>query len=149
MRAVVQRVSHASVEVDGEIVGEIQAGLLVYLGVGHDDDETDIQYIADKIATLRIFRDDNDKMNLSILDAGGGVLVVSAFALQADARKGRRPSFDAAADPEPANELYEHTCSALRAKGLTVATGVFRAHMHVSSTNDGPITILLDSKRTF
>ena len=149
MRATVQRVSQASVTVEGQITGEIGQGLLVYVGVANDDDAADVQYLVDKIANLRIFVDDQGKMNRSVIDIAGGVLVISAFALQADARKGRRPSFDAAARPELANSLYEQLCDELAAAGLTVARGVFRAHMDVASINDGPITILLDSKRMF
>jgi D-tyrosyl-tRNA(Tyr) deacylase len=149
MRATVQRVSQAHVTVEGEIVGQIDQGLLVYLGMADDDNESDVTYTADKIAGLRVFNDDAGKLNLSVLDVSGGVLVISAFALQADARKGRRPSFDRAADPDLANALYEQTCESLIDKGLAVARGVFRAHMDVASVNDGPICILLDSKRLF
>lgn len=149
MRAVIQRVSSAQVTVDGNVVGRIEKGLLVYVGVGTGDSRSDIDYLTDKIAHLRIFRDDQDKMNLSVADVGGGVLVISAFALQADARKGRRPSFDAAAEPETANALYAMLCDQLSATGLNVQRGVFRAHMHVTSANDGPICILLDSRKVF
>jgi D-tyrosyl-tRNA(Tyr) deacylase len=149
MRAVVQRVHEASVTVENEITGQIEQGLLVYVGVGQDDDERDVGWLADKITQLRIFNDDAGKMNLSVADIRGGILVISAFALQGDARKGRRPSFDAAAGPELAEELYDRMCETLAASGLTVARGVFRAHMDVASTNDGPICILLDSKRVF
>ena len=149
MRATVQRVSEARVIVDQQVVGEIGAGLLVYAAVAADDTADDVQYLVDKIANLRIFNDDEGKMNRSVRDVGGGVLVVSAFTLQADARKGRRPSFDAAAAPEPANALYERLCESLAAAGLTVARGVFRAAMLVESVNVGPICILLDSKRLF
>jgi D-aminoacyl-tRNA deacylase len=149
MRATVQRVSSASVTVEGRVVGRIGAGLLVYAGVASDDAEDDVRYLVDKIANLRIFRDADGKMNRSVLDVGGAVLVISAFALQADARKGRRPSFDAAAAPELAEALYNRLCEALAAAGLTVARGIFRAHMDVESINDGPICILLDSKRLF
>ena len=149
MRATVQRVSQASVTVDNEVVGQIEQGLLVYLGVADDDGDRDVTYIADKVAGLRIFNDEAGKLNLSVLDVAGGVLVISAFALQADARKGRRPSFDQAAEPDLASALYERTCEALADKGLTVARGIFRAHMDVASVNDGPICILLDSKRLF
>lgn len=149
MRATVQRVSQASVTVEGGIVGKINRGLLVYVGVAVDDEPADVQYLVDKIANLRIFTDEAGKMNLSIRNIAGGVLVISAFALQADARKGRRPSFDAAARPELAQQLYDELCSELSKAGLTVAHGVFRAHMDVASINDGPICILLDSKRVF
>lgn len=149
MRATVQRVSSASVTVDREITGEIRLGLLVYVGVGKEDGETDVRYIADKVAGLRVFNDADGKMNLSVTDVEGGILVISAFALQGDARKGRRPSFDPAGGPELANRLYETLCEELAGRGLTVARGVFRAHMEVASVNDGPICILLDSKRLF
>jgi len=149
MRATVQRVSQASVTVDGRVTGAINRGLLVYMGVGGDDTQDDLRYLADKIAGLRIFNDAEGRMNLSVADVGGGVLVISAFALQGDARKGRRPSFDAAAGPELAEALYNELCARIASTGLTVAQGVFRAHMDVASVNDGPICILLDSKRTF
>lgn len=149
MRAVVQRVSSASVRVEAETTGKVGAGLLVYLGVARGDDAGDAQWLAEKIAGLRIFTDDEDKLNLSVLDIGGAVLVVSAFSTQADARKGRRPSFEQAAAPEVASELYERFCEALAAEGVPVQRGVFRAMMEVESVNDGPICILLDSKRTF
>ncbi len=149
MRATVQRVSQASVTVDGQITGAIQKGFLVYVGVAADDGLADVHYLVDKITNLRIFNDEAGKMNRSIMDIAGGVLMISAFALQADARKGRRPSFDAAARPELAQQLYENLCNELAQAGLTVAKGVFRAHMDVASINDGPICILLDSKRTF
>jgi D-tyrosyl-tRNA(Tyr) deacylase len=135
--------------VDQQVVGEIGVGLLVYAGVAGDDTPDDVQYLVDKIAHLRIFNDDEGKMNRSVVDVGGGVLVISAFTLQADARKGRRPSFDAAAAPEPANALYEQLCESLVDAGLAVARGVFRAAMLVESVNVGPICILLDSKRLF
>jgi len=149
MRATVQRVSKAQVQVDGRVVGAIDAGLLVYVGVAKEDGPEDVRYLADKITALRIFNDADGKMNLSVRDVAEGVLVISAFALQADARKGRRPSFDAAAGPEQADALYQQLCEALAVTGLTVARGIFRAYMQVSSINDGPICILLDSKRTF
>jgi D-aminoacyl-tRNA deacylase len=149
MRATVQRVHEASVTVDGTVVGSIGQGLLVYTGVAADDAEDDARYLAEKIAGLRIFIDDEGKMNRCVSDIGGGVLVVSAFTLQADARKGRRPSFDAAAGLDLANSLYERLCEMLAGMGLPVARGVFRAHMEVASINDGPICILLDSKRLF
>jgi D-tyrosyl-tRNA(Tyr) deacylase len=149
MRAVVQRVSGASVEVDDEVVGSIDAGLLVYLGAGKQDDESDARWMSDKVASLRIFQDDAGKMSLSVADTGGAVLVVSQFTLFGDVRKGRRPSFDAAAPPEPAQALYEQTCEHLRAAGLRVETGRFRAMMAVKAIVDGPVTILVDSKKGF
>lgn len=149
MRAVVQRVTRASVEVDGKQVGRIEHGLLVYLGVAKDDTETDARYMAEKIAGLRIFPDDADKMNLSVIDVQGAVLAVSQFTLMGDCRKGRRPGFDAAAEPVRANHLYELFCTALSAQDITVGRGVFRANMQVESTNDGPVTILLDTRKTF
>ncbi len=147
MRAAVQRVHEASVTVDGQVVGAIGQGLLVFAGVAAGDAEADVQYIAEKVAGLRIFKDAEGKMNCSVTDVGGAVLVISAFTLQADARKGRRPSFDAAAGPEMAMALYERLCEMLSDMGLKVAKGVFRAHMEVASVNDGPICVLLDSKR--
>ncbi|GMU22959.1 MAG: D-aminoacyl-tRNA deacylase [Phycisphaerae bacterium] len=149
MRAIVERVNEASVTVDGRVVGEIGPGLLVYVGVAKEDAAEDVEYIREKLAGLRIFNDPAGKMNLSVVDVRGGLLVISAFALQADARKGRRPSFDAAAGPELAEQLYNRLCDELSRTGLTVARGVFRAHMHVTCVNDGPICILLDSKRLF
>jgi len=149
MRAVVQRVSRASVTVDGQVVGAIERGLLVYVGVAQGDTSKDVAYLVEKVLGLRIFNDDAGKMNLSVQDVRGGVLAISAFALQADARKGRRPSFDAAAPPDEARKLYEEVCIALAAGGVPVAQGVFRAHMDVESVNDGPICILLDSSRLF
>ena len=149
MRATVQRVSSARVIVEGSVTGEIGQGLLVYVGVAAADTPDDVLYLVDKIAHLRIFNDDEGKMNRSVVDVGGGVLVISAFALQGDARKGRRPSFDAAAPPELANALYERLCDDLATAGLAVARGVFRAAMLVESVNVGPICILLDSKRLF
>ncbi len=147
MRAVVQRVSRASVTVDGEVTGRIANGLLVLLGVGKEDKEADADYLAEKIAALRIFADAAGKMNLSVADCGGGVLVVSQFTLFGDCRKGRRPSFDQAAPPELAKRLYEHFIEVSRAKGLAVETGVFQAHMDVELCNDGPVTLLIDSAR--
>jgi len=147
MRALVQRVSRASVTVDGEVTGRIAKGLLVLLGVGKDDKEADADYLAEKIAALRIFADAAGKMNLSVADSGGGLLVVSQFTLFGDCRKGRRPSFDQAAPPELAKRLYEHFIEVSRAKGLVVETGVFQAHMEVELCNDGPVTLLIDSAR--
>jgi D-aminoacyl-tRNA deacylase len=145
MRAVIQRVSSAAVEVDGKIVGQIGRGLLVYLGVGKPDGEPDAEFMAEKIVNLRIFPDDEGKMNRSALDIAGQVLLVSNFTLQGDCRKGRRPGFDAAAEPVIAEKLYEKTANLIAGKGLTVAKGVFGAYMQVKSVNDGPITFILDS----
>jgi D-tyrosyl-tRNA(Tyr) deacylase len=149
MRAVVQRVSEASVEVAGETTGKISAGLLVLLGVSRDDERADADYLAEKIINLRVFTDDQGKMNLSLADAGGAMLVVSQFTLYGDARKGRRPSYIEAADPEKANALYEYFVGRARALGVRVETGIFQAMMRVSLVNDGPVTILLDSRRLF
>ena len=147
MRAVVQRVSRAEVRVEGTSVGAVGRGLLVLLGVARDDGEADARFLADKVARLRIFEDEAGKMNRSVEDVGGGVLVVSQFTLLGDARKGNRPSFTAAAPPEAASALYERFCALLGERGLAVARGVFRAHMDVELVNDGPVTILLDSGR--
>jgi D-tyrosyl-tRNA(Tyr) deacylase len=144
MRAVVQRVHEARVTVDEAVVGEIGAGLLVLLGVGHDDTGETAKAMAAKIAKLRIFEDGAGKMNRSVADAGGGVLVVSQFTLYGDARKGNRPSFIKAARPEEADPLCDRVVAELDALGLPTATGVFGAHMEVSLTNDGPVTILLE-----
>ena len=149
MRAVIQRVTHSLVSVAQEAVGEIDAGLLVLLGVTHEDTAKDACYLADKIAHLRIFEDEAGKMNLSILDVGGEVLSISQFTLYGDCRTGRRPSFTQAAKPEQAVLLYELFNQSLRDLGLTVAEGQFQAHMSVDLTNDGPVTMLLDSKRLF
>ena len=149
MRAVVQRVTEAKVEVAGEVVGEIGIGLLLLLGVARDDSGQDADYIADKAANLRIFDDDEGKMNRSLVDVGGGMLVVSQFTLYGDARRGRRPSYAEAAAPENANALYEYFIGRLRQQGIRVETGVFQAMMRVSLTNDGPVTILLDSRKEF
>jgi len=149
MRACVQRVSQAQVSVEGEIVGRIQRGLLVLLGVAADDTAADAEQLAEKIATLRIFEDAEGKMNLALADVAGEMLVVSQFTLLGDARKGRRPSFIAAAPPELAEHLYEVFVTAVRRAGLTVATGRFRRHMDVALTNDGPVTLLLDSRKLF
>ena len=145
MRAVVQRVSSASVEVDGRQVGSIGRGLLVLVGVEQGDTDQQARYLADRIARLRIFGDAAGKMNLSVLDTGGEVLAVSQFTLCADCRKGRRPSFDHAAEPQVARQLYEAFVAALRREDLTVATGQFAARMAVSLVNDGPVTFVLDS----
>ncbi len=149
MRAVVQRVSRAAVRVDGAVTGSIERGLLVLLGVAAGDGEEQARWMADKVAQLRIFEDQACKMNRSVEDVRGGVLVVSQFTLLGDARKGNRPSFVAAAPPDRASALYERVSALLRARGLPVAQGVFRAHMDVELTNDGPVTILLDSERAF
>ena len=145
MRAVVQRVSSAAVHVDARPVGRIDAGLLVLLGVGSQDDAASVKYMADKIRTLRIFSDDAGKMNRDVGDAGGRVLLVSQFTLYADTSGGRRPSFVGAAPPDLARALYEDLAAALRDRGLHVETGEFRAHMDVSLVNDGPVTIILES----
>ncbi|SHI51703.1 D-tyrosyl-tRNA(Tyr) deacylase [Geosporobacter subterraneus DSM 17957] len=149
MRAVVQRVSEAAVVVEGQRVGEIQKGFLVLLGVEESDDLKDVEYMVEKIINLRIFEDENDKMNLSLLDIQGELLVVSQFTLLGDCRKGRRPSFSTAARPEQANHLYMCFVEQCRSKGLRVETGVFQAHMEVSLCNDGPVTMLVDSHRNF
>jgi D-tyrosyl-tRNA(Tyr) deacylase len=149
MRAQVQRVASASVRVDGEVVGAIGAGLLAYVGVAPDDGDADVAYIADKIVHLRIFPDDEGRMNRSVIDAGGDILVVSAFSLYADARHGRRPAFTAAAPPEIASAQIERVIDRIRQAGVRVETGRFRAMMHVESINDGPLCIPLDSRRQF
>jgi D-tyrosyl-tRNA(Tyr) deacylase len=149
MRAVVQRVIQARVEVDGRVVGEIEAGLAVLLGVAVGDSESDADYIADKIISLRIFSDADGRMNLSLLDRGGAILVVSQFTLYGDTRRGRRPSYTEAAEPEKANLLYTYFVDRLRRAAVKVETGVFQAHMQVNLTNDGPVTILVDSRKHF
>jgi D-tyrosyl-tRNA(Tyr) deacylase len=149
VRAVVQRVSEASVRVDGAAVGRIGRGLVVLLGVACDDRERDAEYLADKVLNLRVFPDEEGQMNRSVLDVVGGVLVVSQFTLLGDVRRGRRPSYVAAATPEEADRLYEHFVERLRPSGLEVATGVFRAMMDVALVNQGPVTILLDSRKQF
>lgn len=149
MRAVAQRVTSGSVAADGEVVGRIGRGLLVYLGAADGDTEADVGYMADKLAGLRIFPDDQGKMSRSVEDVGGGVLIVSQFTLFGDVRRGRRPSFDGAAGPEEANRLYEAVVARLRERGLEVATGRFRAMMDVSAVVDGPVTILIDSRKLF
>src|SRR5271166_5055178 len=149
MRAVVQRVSRASVKVDGELMGEIANGLLVLLGVARDDSEADADYLAEKVSGLRIFEDDAGKMNLSVAEIGGAVLAVSQFPLLGDARRGKRPSFDVAARPEQARVLYEYFVGRIRARGLRCETGRFQEMMAVELVNAGPVTILLDSKKTF
>ena len=149
MRAVVQRVSEARVLVDGEVTGSIGPGLVVLLAVGEDDDAEHARYLAEKIAYLRIFQDDSGKMNRSVLESGGEVLVVSQFTLYGDCRKGRRPSFARAAGPEKGYLLYELVIEYLRGYGLNVATGRFGADMLVEINNDGPVTLIIDSGKAF
>ena len=149
MRAVVQRVRDCSVSVDGKVKGRIESGLLVYLGVGRKDSQKDAVSLCDKIVNLRIFTDAQGKMNLSVRDTGGSVLVVSQFTLYGDAREGRRPSYTEAADPGSARALYEHALALIEASGVPVASGEFQTSMEVSYTNIGPVTILLDSERKF
>lgn len=147
MKAVLQRVTRATVEVDGEVVGRIGAGVLVLLGVAKDDGEHDLLYIVEKIQTLRIFADHQGRMNLSLRDIGGALLVVSQFTLLGDTTKGRRPGFDLAAPPAEARALYNETVGRLQAAGIAVETGRFGAQMQVELVNDGPVTFLLDSRR--
>ena len=149
MRAIIQRVSRASVTAQGEVVGKIGKGLLVLLGVSLKDTEAAADYLCDKIIGLRIFEDADDKMNLSLQDVGGALLVVSQFTLYGDVRRGKRPSFDQAARPEQANQLYEYFVSRMRAAGIMCETGKFQAMMEVDLVNDGPVTILVDSEKTF
>jgi D-tyrosyl-tRNA(Tyr) deacylase len=149
MRAVVQRVSRGEVRVEGRVTGAVGRGLVVLLGVAQEDGEDDARWMAEKLAALRVFEDAAGKMNLSVADVGGGLLVVSQFTLLGDARKGNRPGFSAAAPPGPANDLYERVCQLLAERPLPVARGVFRATMEVDLVNDGPVTILLDSKKLF
>ena len=149
MRCVIQRVSSAQVHAEEKLCGRIGPGLLSLISVEDGDEAEDVRYCVDKTARLRIFEDDNGKMNLSALDVGGAVLAVSQFTLHGDARKGLRPSFSRAARPERAIALYDEYCAGLRAAGLEVAQGVFRARMTVSLINEGPVTILLDSRRAF
>ena len=147
MRAVVQRCGYASVNVEGKIVGEISKGIMALVGFGPDDTEKDMDYILDKISNLRIFTDENDKMNRSLFDVNGSILAVSQFTLMGDCRKGRRPGFSDAAPPEEANELYESLIARWRKDGIVVETGVFQTDMLVSSVNWGPVTFVLDSKK--
>lgn len=147
MRAVIQRVNNASVEVDGKTVGEIGKGLLVFLGVGDGDTDRDLNYIADKTAGLRIFSDEDDKMNLSVTDINGEILVVSQFTLYGDCRKGRRPNFTSSMEPVTAEKMYEDFIKTIESKGIKTAHGEFGADMQVSISNDGPVTILLDSSK--
>lgn len=149
MKAVIQRVSEASVEVDSKLVGEIGKGLLVFLGITHDDTDKDIDYLIDKIINLRIFEDEDQRMNLSLLDIHGEVLLVSQFTLYGDCRKGRRPSYDKAAKPEFAEKIYEEFIERLRSKISKVETGIFGADMKVNLVNSGPVTMLLDSSKSF
>jgi D-tyrosyl-tRNA(Tyr) deacylase len=149
MRAVVQRVSEACVKVEGQIVGQIEGGLLVLLGVDQADIDQDVVYLTQKIAGLRIFEDAQEKMNLSVQEVGGSVLVVSQFTLYGDCRQGRRPSFIQAAPPEQANKLYQAFVAELKGQGLKVETGQFQASMSVSLVNEGPVTMLLDSRKLF
>jgi len=147
MRAVVQRVTEARVTVAGNITGQIGVGLVVLLGVARDDEDGDADYLADKIVNLRVFQDEQGKMNRSILETRGQMLVVSQFTLYGDVRRGRRPSYTEAAEPDKANKLYEYFVERVRSFGLKVETGVFQAMMEVSLINDGPVTILLDSRK--
>jgi len=149
MRAVVQRVTCASVKVDGQTVGQTEKGFLVLLGVGADDTEADADYLADKIVVMRVFEDTDEKMNLTVIEVGGAILAVSQFTLYGDMRRGRRPSFDAAARPEQARRLYEYFVERIRAAGVRCETGKFQAMMEVELVNDGPVTILLDSRKAF
>lgn len=149
MRACVQRVHRASVTVDNQVIGQIDRGLVVLLGIGQTDSETDARQLGEKIAGLRVFDDAKGKMNLSLEDIGGAMLVVSQFTLLGDCRKGRRPSFTAAAPPELAEQLYQTFVATVGLRGIEVATGKFRAHMDVELVNDGPVTLLLDTKKAF
>ena len=149
MRAVVQRVTESSVTVDGQITGATDEGLVVLIGVEEGDTDKDAGYIADKVSGLRIFEDENEKMNLSVKDVGGSILAISQFTLLGDVRKGKRPSFITAEDPEIANRLYQQVCENIRNQGIKVETGTFQAHMLVKIYNNGPVTILLDSRKTF
>ena len=149
MRCVVQRVSEASVAVNGETVGAVGPGLMVLIGVSAEDTDADLKYMTEKVPNLRIFDDENGVMNRSVLDVGGGILAVSQFTLYGDARGGRRPSYIRAAKPEEASAMYERLVEAWRAKGIHVETGIFRTDMKVSLVNDGPVTILLDSEKVF
>ena len=149
MRFVCQRVLEAQVKVNDRVVGQIGRGLLVYLGVGKGDTEADAQFMADKLVNLRIFPDDAGKMNLSVQDIGGAVLLISNFTLHGDCRKGRRPGFDAASEPETAQQLYDKVADLISRQDIPVAKGVFGEYMHVSSINDGPVNFILDSTRLF
>ena len=149
MRCVLQRVTQAHVDVDGQTVGRIGSGLMVLIGVSEDDSDADLEYMARKVPDIRVFDDADGVMNLSVREAGGSILAVSQFTLYGDARKGRRPSYSHAAKPEAANAMYERLVQAWRDQGLQVETGIFRTEMQVSLTNDGPVTILLDSGKSF
>ena len=145
MKAVIQRVTNAKVDIDGQTVGQIDKGLLVYLSVGKGDSEKDAEFFAEKITCLRIFPDEQDKMNRSVIDIGGSILLISNFTLHGNCQKGRRPGFDAAAEPKLAEQLYEKVIGLIKQKGVNIRAGVFAAHMHVSSTNNGPVTFILES----
>jgi D-tyrosyl-tRNA(Tyr) deacylase len=149
MRAVVQRVNHASVTVDGDVVGRIERGLCVLVGVARNDTDADARTLAEKVVGLRVFEDAEGKMNRDALEAGGALLAVSQFTLLGDLRKGRRPSFGAAMEPDEANRLFELFCASARALGVAVSTGRFRTHMRVALENDGPVTLLLDTGKAF
>jgi D-aminoacyl-tRNA deacylase len=149
MRAVVQRVSEAKVSSGNRVTGEIGKGLVVLLGIGNDDTEKDLTFLIDKIINLRIFEDDNDKMNISLVDISASLLVVSQFTLYGDCRKGKRPSFDKAARPETAEYLYNEFIKQCRSRGINVQTGIFQAMMNVEIHNDGPVTLLIDSRKEF
>ncbi len=149
MRSIVQRVSHASVSVEGEIIGKIDKGVLVFLGVSDEDTDTDMVYMADKICGLRIFEDDDEKMNLSVGDISGEILVISQFTLFGDCRKGKRPSFSGAGKPEYAKAMYEKFITYLKEKGFKTESGSFGADMKVELLNDGPVTLMIDSKKIF
>lgn len=149
MRSVVQRVKHAKVTVDNKIIGQIEQGIMLLIGIEDSDDEKDLEYMTDKVINLRIFEDEEGKMNKSLIDVNGSILVVSQFTLQGDARKGRRPSFIAAARPEKAIPLYQDFINRLKEHGIRTQTGEFGADMEVLLCNDGPVTILLDSKKIF
>lgn len=146
MRVVIQRVSEAEVTVDKKITGKIDRGLLVYVSVGKSDGDKDVELVADKLVNLRIFDDGRGKMNFSVTDTGGSILLISNFTLHGDCRRGRRPGFEAAGRPQAANELYEKLIAMIGEKGVKVQTGIFAAHMHVSSVNDGPVTFWLDTQ---
>lgn len=149
MRAVVQRVKEAGVKVDNKIVGKISKGLLIFLGVGEEDSEIDLNYLVQKILGLRIFQDENDKMNLSVQDINGEILVISQFTLYGDVRKGKRPSFIKSAHPEIGNRFYEEFITKINESGVKVESGIFGAHMDINLINDGPVTILIDSNKDF
>ncbi|MCF6465923.1 D-aminoacyl-tRNA deacylase [Clostridium sp. Cult2] len=149
MRAVVQRVSEASVKVEGKIVGEIDKGLLVLLGIGEEDNDKDLDYMVEKVLGLRIFEDDNGKMNLSLMDIGGEILIISQFTLYGDVRKGKRPSFITSAHPDIAENMYNEFVEKCKEKGIKTEKGIFGAYMDVALRNDGPVTILIDSKKLF